>query len=130
MISERPILPGRLDITYTYVAPMPSGGIELSRRFAYPTERFDLLLGEDLRARARWPLRPNGVVDLAGRTYRRFTASRLAASDELAAPISAAAPSSPIRIVGLGGGALVALAILVVPLVRRRRMPSPNQVPA
>jgi hypothetical protein len=124
IVSTAPIVPGRHDLTYTYIASMSRNGIELRHRPAYPTRRFELLLGDGLRAQHVGGLPATGEVRIGPtgqqRTYRRFESRDLGRSDVIRAVIAVAGPSQLPRALGLAGAIVAALAIVAFPLVRRR----------
>jgi hypothetical protein len=135
LVSRTPIVPGRHDITYTYVAPMPSDGLDVRRRTVYPTRRFELLVGGDLTAARVGRPTPAKIVTIGPqgqeRTYIRIEIGDLEPRESLRFIVSVKRGSSALRSVGLVAAALAAVAIVAYPLVRRRRRaklpPSPRE---
>ncbi len=134
LVSLGPNVPGRHDITYTYIAPMPSRGLTIEHRAVYPTARFELLVGGELAGRrtdgpSRWKsvdIGPGGQK----RTYQRFEARNLS-SDESARFIVSVRRGSPVlRFAGLTAAAALAIGIVAFPLMRRRRRSKAQSPPA
>lgn len=129
MTSVAPILPGRHDLTYTYIVQMARDGIAVTHRAHVDTARYELLVGEGLSLRADRSMRDDGEVTLgtrdAQRTYHRYVAQDLAAGDRLAARVTLATSPSAVRIAGFAIAGLVALLVIAAPLLRRRRTREP-----
>lgn len=121
LASSAPVLPGESQITYTYVAPMQTNGLDFVNRFAYPTDRFDLLVGSGLLAGSEKPSATAGQVTLGDRTYRRLSWRDLESGDEVRAHIALRATASPLRWALVAVAVLGAAAIVLAPLARRRR---------
>jgi hypothetical protein len=132
LFSSAPVMPGATAITYTYVAPMPPKGLDLGIDVTFVTDRFDLLTGGRLRSTSA--RHNNGRVALGGRTYQRLTWRRLRTGQMVGARVAPHSAAGTVRIGAIATGGLVAAAIVVVPLIRRRRRtqvsPSPQAVPA
>ena len=130
MTSTMPILPGRHDLTYTYVVQMSRSGIAVDHRTQVPTERFELLVGDGLSLRASASLRDDGDVKLgprgAQRGYHRYVARDLEDGDTFEARVSVASATGPWRIAGFAVAALLALLVIAAPLLRRRRSREPD----
>jgi hypothetical protein len=121
LVSRTPVAPGRRDITYTYVAPMPSGGLTIRHRTAYPTRRFELLVGGELGGRridgpSRWR-----AIKIGQRTYRRFELADLPAGRPARFVVAVRTGSPVLRFAGLTAAAVMAVGIVLFPLLRRRR---------
>jgi hypothetical protein len=134
MTSTAPILPGRHDLTYTYIVQMARGGIAVGHRTQLPTERYELLVGDGLSLRA-YSLRDDGEVQLGPRdeqrTYHRYVARNLKDGDRIDARVTTASSSNVLRIAGLAVAVLLGLAVVFGPLLRRRRRerePSPDDM--
>ncbi len=131
LVSKAPVLPGRHNLTYTYVVQMTKNGIALDRRPTLPTKRYELLVGGNLHVDphlGRPTLRDDGEVKLGPRedkkAYRRFVARDLDADSIVSVRLTAGNGSDLLRtaatIAGAAAGAIV-LAFVLMPLVRRRR---------
>ena len=125
IVARTPILPGRHDITYTYPVQSDADGIRLRRAIQIPTERFDLLVGGELDAEPSEGLRRSGDAEVgpasAKRSYRKYSATDLERADEVSARVIVAKSTSPLLIAGPIGAAVLAVAIVAIPLLRRRR---------
>lgn len=130
IVSVSPITPGRRDITYTYVAPMPKSGLMIRHETAYPTGRFELLVGGELTARRTNSRSGGSSVNIGERTYQRFEAHNLDPDDSLRFVVSVGRSSPVLRSAGLAAAALAALAIVAFPLLRRRRRSEVQTPPA
>jgi hypothetical protein len=125
LVSRAPIVPGRHDITYTYVAPMPSRGLAVHHRAAYPTRRFELLVGGELTGRKTDGESSWKPVDIGSRgqerTYQRYEARDLEARETIAFAVSVKRGRPALRVAGLVAAGIVVVAIFALPFVRRRR---------
>ncbi len=136
MTSTAPILPGRHDLTYTYIVQMARDGIAVDHATQIATDRYELLVGDGLRLRTESSLDDDGEVTLGPRgeqrTYHRYVARNLKDGDRIAARVTAGSSPGVVRIVGLALAALLALVVIAGPLVRRRRSrePSPDDTVA
>ncbi|MGH2760004.1 MAG: hypothetical protein ACRDKJ_10645 [Actinomycetota bacterium] len=132
LISSAPLPPGRRDITYTYVAPMPRSGLRFAHRPSFDTERFEVLVGGEVQTGRAQGLSAAGDVRVGPRgqerEYRRYEARDVDRGDRLLLVISAGGSSPVLRAGGLIVAVLLAFALFAFPLVRRRRRqdPSPN----
>lgn len=131
MVSSAPILPGTHELTYTYVVQMTHSGIRIDRRPTLPTTRYEVLAGGALSVARTSGLIPERDITLgprgARKTYRRYVARDLAAGAEIRARVEVARSSSPLRIGAPVAAALAAFAIVLAPLVRRRRTSGATQ---
>jgi hypothetical protein len=126
MVSIAPLVPGRSQFSYTYVAPMQRRGQAVSLKAPYTTRRFDLLVGGKLDFRPKSGLHRRGSVELGGRTYRRYTAENVRKGQALRGTVVLLSGSKVIAIALVALAVLIALAILLVPMLRRRqKMPEP-----
>ncbi|MEX0874783.1 MAG: hypothetical protein WD646_09345 [Actinomycetota bacterium] len=125
IVSSSPITPGRHEISYTYPVQGAATGFRVRRNVTLRTERFDLLVGGELEGRPSGELRPTGDVDVgggdSGRTYRRYTVRDLEPGDVVAARVVAENGADPWRIALPIAAGLLAIAIVAIPIVRRRR---------
>jgi hypothetical protein len=133
LLSRAPIAPGRLDITYTYVASVPRSGLRFQHRAAYPTDRFEVLVGGDLEAARVEGLERGDEVRVgprgSERTYRRYVSERLLPRDPVELVVSVKRSAPLLRIGGIVVAAVLALGIVAFPLVRRRRRDLPSPAP-
>jgi hypothetical protein len=124
-ISRAPVLPGDTDITYTYVAPMGTPPLHARYHFRYRTNRFELLVGNGLRAEAVGPLKKAGAVRLgeAGeqKSYDRIAAADLRAGDDVELRISPRGKNAVLTTGAIAGAIALSIAMLAFPIVRRRR---------
>ena len=118
MVSSAPLLPGSHEFTYTYVAPTER---TIRIDVFYTTNRFDILVGGRLELRPDGKLHANGSIKLAGRSYRRYTAVHVVAGRQLTARVVVTKPSKAPRVALIVLAGLIALAIVLLPLLRRRR---------
>ena len=135
LISHGPILPGGLDVTYTYVAPMPGTGLRFSHRSSYPTDHFELLLSKNLKLTERAGLDDAGDIGVGGReppgrVYQRFTTRKLDRGEELDLTVAAQGSSTRLRTGGLIAAGIAAVIIVLFPLVRRRRRSEAESEPS
>jgi hypothetical protein len=125
LVSRTPIVPGRHDITYTYIVTMSQRGVAFRYRNRFPVARLELLAGGDLEVRHADGFDESNTVHLGPRgeerTYRRYTSRRVPAGELVGATIVAAEPSPLPRTMGLVAAAAIALVIVAFPLIRRRR---------
>ncbi|HYZ93516.1 MAG TPA: hypothetical protein VFA34_14170 [Actinomycetota bacterium] len=136
IVSRAPLVPGRHDITYTYVSPMPRDGLSVRRTATHPTKRFELLVGGELTAARPGKPTPAEIVTIGPegreRQYTRIKVSNLAPQQTVRFIVSVKPASNTLRSVGLVAAALVAVAIFAFPFVRRRHRakqpPSPQPV--
>jgi hypothetical protein len=133
MTSSAPILPGRHDLTYTYIVQMARDGIEVGHRTQVPTDRYELLVGDGLRLHADG-LRDDGEVKLGPRgeqrTYHRYVIRDLKDGDRFDARLTVGSPSNVLRIGGLAIAVVLALAVVFGPMLRRRRSREPSAASA
>jgi hypothetical protein len=132
IVSSTPVMSGSHEVTYTYIAPMGRDGSPFRMSIFYPTSRVDVLIGNTLVFTPKGALRSNGKVTLAGRTYHRYTATRLHARQHLTGQIAVPKPSHAPEIALLILAILIALGIVLLPLFRRRRReeePAPEALP-
>ncbi len=129
MVSIAPLLPGRSQFSYTYLEPMQRRGQPVKLKTAYRTRRFDLLVGGKLDLKPTARLHRRGSVKLGGRSYRRYTAENVRKGDVLAGTIVLASTSNVLTIALVTFAALLALAILGLPLFRRRRTKPVDDAP-
>jgi len=125
MVSSAPVLSGSHEFTYTYIAPMGQTGVPFKLAIFYATKRVDVLIGGKLELHPGGALHANGTIKLAGRTYHRFTAKDLHAGQHLVGRLVLRKPSRIPTIALLIVAILLALAIVLLPLLRRRR-PAPE----
>ncbi len=134
IVARTPILPGRHDITYTYPVQSDADGIRFQRSIQIPTERFDLLVGGELDAQPSEGLERSGDAEVgpasAQRSYRRYSAEDLERADKVSALVIVAKTTSPFLIAGPIGAAVLAVAIVAIPLSRRRRLRRKSQTAA
>lgn len=137
LVSSAPVLPGRHDITYTYVAPMESAGSTIRHQVRYPTKRFELLAGGELVAsRTDGPTHTREIaIGPRGqeRMYRQQQFRDIAPGESLAFVVSAKRSSAALRIAGLVAAVVASIGIVAFPLIRRRRVrstPTPEHEPA
>ncbi len=125
LVSSAPVVPGRHDITYTYVAPMEAGGLTIRHEVRYPTKRFELLVGGELDAHRTDASARSREIEIGPRgnerPYRQQQFRDLGPRESLTFAVSVKGSSPLLRIAGLVAAAAVALAIIGFPLVRRRR---------
>jgi hypothetical protein len=125
MTSRAPILPGRHDLTYTYIVQMSDRGIAIAHRTQLPTERYEVLVGGGITLSARGGLRQDGHVELGPggeqRTYARYVARDLDRGDRVDARVAVASGPDALRIGGFVLAALLAIAVIAAPVLRRRR---------
>jgi hypothetical protein len=130
MTSRAPVLPGRHDLTYTYIVQMSERGLAISHRTQLPTQRYEVLVGDGLSLSARGGLRDDGDVKLGPReqqrTYHRYIARDLDADDRIDARVAVATGTGALRIGGFIAAALLAILVIVAPMLRRRRAVSPT----
>jgi len=127
LFSSAPVLPGSTSISYTYVAPMPEGGVDATTDVTFPTTRFDLLVAGGVNAKTHG--HANGTVRLGGRTYRRYTWRDLKAGDAVPARVAVSSPVPLLRTGAIAAGGVLAAIIVLFPLLRRRRR-APAATPA
>lgn len=124
MTSTAPILPGRHDLTYTYVVQMARDGLAVDHRTQVPTGRYELLVGDGLSLAARGTLRDDADVTLgppgAQRTYHRYVARDLDDGDRVEARVNVASGPSLPRVGLFALAALVAVLAVAAPLLRGR----------
>lgn len=127
LTSIAPVLPGTTEIVYTYVVPVPRSGLSVDRTFDLPTERFELLIGGDLRVERTDGLARRGTVRVSrgdgARELDRYAASDLDADARRTATVVFDRREGILRPVLIGFGIVVALLVLLVPLLRRGRRP-------
>lgn len=127
LVSIAPVLPGTLEIVYTYALPVRRSRLAVRRGFVRPTEHFELLVGGELSARRVIGAEPEGTVELSGqggdRPYARFTRGDLGPRDTVTAELVVEPSGGRLRPILIGLAALAAIGLVVVPLVRRRRSP-------
>ena len=128
MVSSAPVLPGSHEFTYTYIAPMRRSGVKIRLAIFYDTKRFDVLVGGKLTLRAQGALHANGTVKLGSRTYHRFTATDLHAGQHVVGRLGVEKPSRAPEVALLVLAVLIALTLIVLPLVRRRRRRTPEPI--
>jgi hypothetical protein len=125
-------------VSYTYVTQMSAGGIAFSRAVTLPTSRYELLVAGDLDIEPSDGLRRSGEVKLgprdAQRTYRRYIATNLERGDNVTGRIVVAEGPELFRIVAPIATIVIAIALLVFGLVRKRRAslrsaPEPEPAP-
>jgi hypothetical protein len=130
MTSSAPILPGRHDLTYTYTLQMSQRGIAIDHRASVATKRYEVLVGDGLALSTRGSLRDDGEITLgprgAQRTYHRYVARDLDGGDRLEARVSVASRPGALRIGAFVLAALLAIAAIVAPMLRRRRSRLPD----
>ena len=121
LVSFAPVLPGTTDIVYEY--GLPARNVDWQRTLAYPTQRLDVLVAGEVAVDVE-SLEPRGEVELAAtgttRTFRRHTATNLDTGETVALTASVGGLGAA-RIALITGGVVIAVLILGVPLVRRRR---------
>ena len=129
MTSRAPVLPGRHDLTYTYIVQMSQRGITVDRRTHLPTGRYEVLVGDGLMLDAPASLRDDGDVTLGPRgdqrTYHRYVARDLDQGDRVGARVVVASGSGALRVGGFVLAALLAIALVIAPVLRRRRTREP-----
>lgn len=127
LLSRAPVLPGRTEVVYEYGLPAPTDARTIDRRVRYPTGRLDVLVAGELVVRDAAGLSDEGEVRLGTtgeeRPYRRYSAAGLEPGDTVAPTVGIGPGGDALGIVLVGLGALTAVALLVFPLLRRRRSP-------
>ena len=121
-VSSAPIVPGSTTATLRYEAPPLS---EMTLPLAFETTSFQLFVPEDVEVTSQ-QLRLSGTITDQGLSYNVYGAQNIAAGTEISATLSqsAAAKSSNVAMwILLGAFGLVAVVVLVVFLVSRRRAP-------
>ncbi len=134
MTSTKPLLPGRTDISYTYVTQMSKGGIGFARATQLPTERYEFLISGDLTWDEGEGLEPDGTVELGprgeSRRYERVVATDLEAGTSIGARIVVDEGPDVLRIAAPIAAGVIAVLLLLVGLLRRRRgAPPPADEP-
>lgn len=128
LVSRAPVLPGRHSLTYTYVVQMSGNAIQVEHTPDLPTSRFELLVGGELTVESK---DAEGTVKIGPpgdeRTYDRFVVRGVKRGDSYEAVLVVKKPSNALRKAGLGVAAILALGILLIPLFRRRRTPTPPE---
>ncbi|MDQ7842378.1 MAG: hypothetical protein QN141_03720 [Armatimonadota bacterium] len=121
LVDTMDVEPGMRQIAYSYTLSVPGGRLTLARRLDYPTDRVEVLARAGAEVQAV-PLRRGEDVETDQGTYRRFSASNVAAGTELRIAASGlAAPQPRLRQAALAAFAGIAAAALASPALRRRR---------
>jgi hypothetical protein len=127
MTSSKPVLPGRTDVSYTYVTQMSKSGIPFTRQLNLDTERYELLVTGDLAVDEAKGIRADGDVTLgapgAERSYERWDATGLKTGDNLGARFVVDTGPDLLRVGAPIAAGVVALLLLAFGLLRRRRKP-------
>jgi hypothetical protein len=125
LISSVPVVPGRHDITYTYIAAVPRSGLRMAHRPTYETARFEVLVGGELEATNVEGLSAAGHVRVGPRdeerSYRRFEVRDVGPEEPIGLVLSAGRSNPALRVGGIAAAAVAALALFAFPLIRRRR---------
>lgn len=132
LVAGSPLPPGETEVVYTYGLPMPEEGLAVERRVRYPTERLELLVGDDLgvdapaleageRVRPPFP----GGGGSADRSYQRFRSAELRPGDTVAATVALDEGPEPLQVAVIAAAIVAAIALIAFPLVRRRRAAPP-----
>lgn len=125
LVSFAPLLPGETEVVYEY--GLPPRDTDPNRRLLYPTERLEVLVAGELQVDAG-RLRQTGDVRLGAtgtaREFRRYSASGLESGDEVELAVRVGGRGL-LEIVLIVAGVVIALAIVLVGLVRRRRPSEP-----
>jgi hypothetical protein len=134
MISSLPILPGRHDLTYTYIVQMSRRGIAIDREPTFATDRYELLVGGGLEAEPSAGLRDDGTAKIGPRgdqqTYDRFVARDVSSGARLRARVRVTTGSNALRTAAPIATGVIALVLIVIPLMLRRRRASRPADPA
>jgi hypothetical protein len=130
LVSGAPLVPGRHDVTYTYIAALPRSGLRFAHRPTYETARFEVLVGGELDAADVEGLATAGEVRVGPRTqersYRRFETRDVKPGERLALVLAAGRPSPLLRVGVIAFAVVAALAVFAFPLLRRRRREEPS----
>lgn len=120
--TSDPVLPGASNLNFLYKVEVPRSGWTLQKEVIYPTERFDILLGEGLGFTGEG-FTFEEDVQLGGTSYRRYRAGDARAGATIVAAISFEGTPSTLS-AGLIAGIAAAIAVAVgVPLALRKRAP-------
>lgn len=114
------IPPGEWRVVYSYKVPGQGGAYDLSRPALYPTLEVGVYAGDPLTI-AGGRVSPDGTRDVRGKTYELYSSGgTLEAGDRIDMIAVAEASASDLLAIGAGIAGVIALAALMVFLIRRR----------
>ncbi|HVL81027.1 MAG TPA: carboxypeptidase-like regulatory domain-containing protein, partial [Actinomycetota bacterium] len=120
LTSDAPVLPGRTEIVYGYTLPRPAERSTIVRQPDHPTDRLELLWAGDVTVDAP-SLEAAGEVSVGGVNAKRYTGRDLEPGERVEVALTFEGPAGWPRTALVVGGVVVALALLLFPLVRRRQ---------
>ena len=114
------IPPGQWRVVYSYQVAGDGGTYDLSRPALYPTLEVGVYAGDPLSIEGG-RVSPDGTRDVRGKTYDLYSSSgTLEAGDRIDMVAVAEASASNLLAIGGGVAGVIALAALMVVLIRRR----------
>ena len=126
-VTSDPVLPGTSNINFLYKVNVPRTGWNLSKEVIYPTEIFDILIGQGLSLTGPG-FAFEETVDLESQNYRRFRAAGARPGATVIANISFEASSAGLAPVLIGGVLALIIIATSVPLFLRRRSRGPGAI--
>lgn len=121
LVSTRPLLPGRTQLTYTYAVPATPSGVDVRTRASLDVDRLDVLVGGELRPGDRTSGARTERTSVGGRPYERLSWRDVDEGETVRLRAELPGDNDWVRIALLALAAAVAVAVVLMPVLRRRR---------